>query len=615
MNVKKLTALLVALCITLGAMPAMAFSDISEPNESTAAESLRSLGIVADVANFNPKNNLSRAEFCKMAVLAAGFNEISIYSSYTLYPDVPSWQWYAPYINAAIGKYKMIQGYPDGRFGPNDTITYGQATTILLRLLGYETKDIGAFWPRDYVKKAQDIGLGNGLSGLGAYDAIPRGQAAILLRNLLSATTKDGAQFLATGFSAGKTAVLCATDKSDPALDRGKLRFSDINGTTKDIVTNPGTISEDLIGVRGTMVYSKSDSSKLVGFIADSRAPQKITVKSISAEYIETETGKITIPRTAKAFVYGEISDYTVCWYDIKSGADVYIYTDSHGNIDFVSARQSSGITGTFVYGVDSNAIPSNAVLEINGSRITVAQLEKYDVVSYVPQENIYRVSDTRLTVRYESSGPTYNNPTYIVASGQKYAISEQAAKYFKDLAFNKNITLLFDVSGNVAAAFTGSEVSGATLGILTDLGTPGALKAVIDPINGKQITGTPDTANYESIIVSQESVSSIFRQEGQLVTVAPTSDGLLRINPVAFSTSLSGKFDKTSNKLGKYDISAQVKIYERPALECHCARLAIPIYLPQWQAPEFCTHSSIAQAKSVLWFLIISQAMALPMA
>lgn len=567
MKIKRALSAFLALCIVIGAMPAFAFSDISEPNQSNAAESLRSLGIVADVANFNPNNNLSRAEFCKMAVLAAGFNELSVYSSYTLYPDVPSWQWYAPYINAAIGKYKMIQGYPNGLFGPNDTITYGQATTILLRLLGYETKDIGAFWPNDYVKKAQDIGLANGLTGLSANAAIPRGQAAILLRNLLGSVTKDGSAFISTGFSAGKVSVLCASDKTDPALDRGKLRFCDITGTVKDIVTNPGTISDDLIGVRGTMVYSKTDSSKLVGFISDSRAPQKATVKTTTAEYIETENGKITIPRTAKAFVYGEINDYTVCWYDIKAGSDVYIYTDAQGNIDFVSARQSSGITDTFIYGVDNVAIPANAMLELNGSKITVAQLQKYDVVSYVPQENIYRVSDTRLSVTFESSGPTYNNPTYIVASGQTYAISESAAKYFKDLGFNKVITLVFDVSGNVAAAFAQSEISSTTLGILTDLGSPSAPKATIDPINGgKQIVGEPDFAGYTQSVINQEFVSSLFEQEGKLVVVLPTTDGKLKITPVTFNTSLAGKYDKSTSRLGNYDVSTQVKLYERPA-------------------------------------------------
>lgn len=569
MKFKRITAMALALTLLVSAMPAVpakAFSDIASPEQSAAAESLRTLGIVSSVENFNPNSNLSRAEFCKMGVLSAGFNEVSLYSSYTLYPDVPSWQWYAPYINAAIGKYKMIQGYPNGNFGPTDTITFGQATTILLRLLGYETKDIGAFWPRDYIKKAQDIGLANGLSNIAADDAITRGQAAILLRNLLSASTKDGASFLSTGFTAGKTTVLCATDNTDPSLDRGKISFVDIATGTKDILTNPGTITDSLIGVRGTMVYSKSDSSKLVGFISDSRAPQQVTVKTITSEYIETTTGKVTIPRTAKAFVYGAIADYTVCWYDIKSGADVYIYTDSNGNIDFISARQSSGLSGTFVYGVDADAIPSNAVLELNGSRITVAQLEKYDVISYVPQENIYRVSDNRLSATYESSGPTYANPTFVVAGGHTYAISEKAAKYFKDLSFSKIITLVFDVSGNVAAAFPQASVSGPTIGVLTDLGSAGAPKAVIEPINGKEITGTPDFAGYDTGVVNQQTVSLLFQQEGNLVSVMPTIDGLLKITPVTFSTSLAGKYDKSTAKLGTRDVSTQVKIYERPA-------------------------------------------------
>lgn len=45
----------------------------------------------------------------------------------------------------------LISGYGNGRFGPDDPVTIGQAVTIVLRLMGYGEEDVGPFWPQDYL--------------------------------------------------------------------------------------------------------------------------------------------------------------------------------------------------------------------------------------------------------------------------------------------------------------------------------------------------------------------------------------------------------------------------------------------------------------------------------
>ncbi len=92
---------LLALCLLWpGALPSRsrAFSDIPQVSQSLAAESLQSLGILADSPTFQPGSSLTRAQFCKMAVLAAGFEGEAAYQGYTIYPDVPAGSWYAPYV-------------------------------------------------------------------------------------------------------------------------------------------------------------------------------------------------------------------------------------------------------------------------------------------------------------------------------------------------------------------------------------------------------------------------------------------------------------------------------------------------------------------------------------
>ena len=83
MQKKRLVSSLLAAALLASAPQSLAFSDIPHPEQSLAAESLASLGILAQAEAFNPNASLTRAQFCKMATLAAGFNETSLYSSFT----------------------------------------------------------------------------------------------------------------------------------------------------------------------------------------------------------------------------------------------------------------------------------------------------------------------------------------------------------------------------------------------------------------------------------------------------------------------------------------------------------------------------------------------------
>ena len=41
----------------------------------------------------------------------------------------------------------LISGVGDGRFLPDDQISYAQAVTILIRVLAYSSDKVGAVWP------------------------------------------------------------------------------------------------------------------------------------------------------------------------------------------------------------------------------------------------------------------------------------------------------------------------------------------------------------------------------------------------------------------------------------------------------------------------------------
>ena len=222
-------ALLLTLVLLLGAVPAYGalgtsplpgggFPDIADPVIARSAELLRLMGVLQgdEQGLFRPAEGLTRAQFCKMCVVLLGRREEAArYAGRTIFPDLRGEHWAAGYVNfAAASDVKFVHGRPDGSFGPDEPIRYGEAVTILMRLLGYTDGDAGPIWPEGYLVLARAAGVSEGLA-LGGDDAIRRSQAATLFRNCLFAAKKEGGSFLETLGTTGEETVLLRVNRRE----------------------------------------------------------------------------------------------------------------------------------------------------------------------------------------------------------------------------------------------------------------------------------------------------------------------------------------------------------------------------------------------------------------
>ena len=134
MNVKRILSCVLALALAASLLPglvsapaAASFSDIADDATAENVEVLRMLGVVDGVGNgaFRPGGTLTRAQFCKMAVVMQGKEGAAgQYQTYTIFPDVRASHWAAGYVNLAVrGEEKLLSGYPDGKFHPDEEIT------------------------------------------------------------------------------------------------------------------------------------------------------------------------------------------------------------------------------------------------------------------------------------------------------------------------------------------------------------------------------------------------------------------------------------------------------------------------------------------------------------
>ena len=243
------------LTVPAGAAAVTKFSDVSDSYTATAVEALRLMGVLDGYGDgtFRPDTILNRAQFCKMAVYAMdGSGELGRYSTVTIFPDVKPSHWASAYINMAARK-GIISGFADGKFKPGQTVTAGQAVTILMRGLGYKDEDMGGVWPQSYMAEAQTNGLLKSTGITSAYAGLTRAQAAKLFLNLFEA--KHGkSETLLFNYNVGKDEVyLTAVDGGKGTMTAGGKTYT---------MAHP-VASTSLIGSKGKVVLNGAGGEAL----------------------------------------------------------------------------------------------------------------------------------------------------------------------------------------------------------------------------------------------------------------------------------------------------------------------------------------------------------------
>lgn len=262
---KKALSLLLALTMALGLCAVRAsalgvFPDVSDAETAKNVEILYALGVINGdgAGNFNPDKTLSRAEFTKMAVELVGEgDDVATYRTTTIFPDLRASHWAAGHVNLAVRKLRLINGLPDGTFAPDKAVTFGEAVTILMRLLGYTDADAGAIWPDGYLNLAAGAKLTEGLS-LSGTGSITRAQAAKLFVNALSAAKKDGGT-LADGIGTVRSTVIVAADGSDAG-------FAALAGRGDYLIVRSGmVVTADALRKNDVAYYDETSNTVRVG--------------------------------------------------------------------------------------------------------------------------------------------------------------------------------------------------------------------------------------------------------------------------------------------------------------------------------------------------------------
>lgn len=408
----------VSLCLTLTAVPgpAAAFSDVSG-DTATAVEVLYSLGIVSGYSDgaYHPSEGLTRAQFCKLAVLAEGHGSQVTGSAYrTLFSDVSGSHWAAPYINLAYEE-GLVSGYGDGTFGPDDSVTVGQAVTVALHLLGYTTEDVGPFWPEDYMSLGEKLGLLDGISNDSGHN-LTRGEAALLLYHLLSMDDKAGSDYIDKLCTSKVTdAVLLDVDAQGDDGTTGLVQVCTSQGLSYYEPANE--VSAALAERRGTLLLNQSGEA--VGFLPDGTASRTVTLSDVSASGITDSAGSFySISSSTNVLLDDTLAAYSTCWYDLDGRDTVTLYYNQRGAIDLVTASQAVAYEGVTLSGYYEAVTPNTAApdtITLLGIQLEVADSGRSSLAQFA-------VGD-RITVTLNGAGEVISAVSYSERQTENYGI------------------------------------------------------------------------------------------------------------------------------------------------------------------------------------------------
>ena len=401
--------------------------------------------------------NVTRGAFAKMLVSFSTYREsVDAQGTVgTLYRDVPGTSQWAPYIRIAVQQ-GWMNGYTDGSFRPDNTVTLEEACAAVLKLLSYKTTDLTGSFPQAQLNKAQQIGLRDQLTCTQGQ-AMTYEQCTLLLYNALRANTASGSAY---GSSLGFTVSNGQVDTSSVLLKSRKGPFVAEEGTQLPF-TPVSVYRNDKTSASAELnkydVYYYSESLQTV-WIYTRRAAGRITAVSPSASAPTALTVAGSTYSLGSAAVASKIST-------LNGGGVGEVVTLLLGMDNEVADVITGEEADSVFYGVVQTA--TRSLVEDNGADV----LQK---ISVMCTDGIIRTVNIDKSLNYPtgwlveiSVTPEGEQVTAIESKSVSGTINNTATA-LGDYALADDVQILDTTSEGLAGTVRPSRIAGTKLNALT---------------------------------------------------------------------------------------------------------------------------------------------------
>ena len=401
--------------------------------------------------------NVTRGAFAKMLVSFSTYREsVDAQGTVgTLYRDVPGTSQWAPYIRIAVQQ-GWMNGYTDGSFRPDNTVTLEEACAAVLKLLSYKTTDLTGSFPQAQLNKAQQIGLRDQLTCTQGQ-AMTYEQCTLLLYNALRANTASGSAYSSSlGFTVSNgqvdtSSVLLKSRKGPFVAEEGtQLPFTPVSVYRNDKTSASAELNK-------YDVYYYSESLQTV-WIYTRRAAGRITAVSPSASAPTALTVAGSTYSLGSSAVASKISS-------LNGGGVGEVVTLLLGMDNEVADVITGEEADSVFYGVVQTA--TRSLVEDNGADV----LQK---ISVMCTDGITRTVNIDKSLNYPtgwlveiSVTPEGEQVTAIESKSVSGTINETATA-LGDYALADDVQILDTTSEGLAGTVRPSRIAGTKLNALT---------------------------------------------------------------------------------------------------------------------------------------------------
>lgn len=642
---KRILCSLVAAASTAASLPAFAAlpSDVLGTRFEEPVALLAALKIMNGDENgaFRLDDTIIRSEVTKMAVHAMGLESAAAASKgQSHFSDVNTDHWASGYINVATSL-KLIEGDGDGKFRPNDPISYAEAMAIMTRATGYE---IAAENKGGYPQGYMSVGTANGFSKdviCGANEKITRGNVAFLTANALEVNLMEQTSFgdkgsyevtdktlLKDNLNVEKeegriTAVESTSIDGSASLGKNQIRIDNVTYNTAEnfnnllgfnvtyYVKNEDKGGDTLILARP--IAGKNSTSEI---IADRFS--KLTTKNgnVAIEYFTDDNHKKTataeIAADAKLIYNGKYAEFDKAHLDLskvqgkinlldgnKDGKYEIVFVTQFTNI-VVESVSSSGkiidkLTGTALK-LDENV---DYYLWSGSNRLEPSDLKEWDVLSVAKslEGDLYDIVVTRNSVEGKISSVDEDG-VYINDKHYKLSLS-----YTDTLKIGHEGRFYLDRDGAIAAVDNASKISSGYAYLLSAYVNNDASTSFFKVFTRDGETKTIEAndrvkLNGKSGVKAADAVNA-FRADNktvsQLVTFTTNAEGKLTAITAANDNTANGAIDtdnftknyvldnaiysEKTSKLGNVRIDKDTVIFDLTDADSDCAIADMSIF------------------------------------
>lgn len=390
--------------------------------------------------NMRPNDLVTRAEFAKMAVLLSPYKtQVALNSKISVFSDCTAGHWAAPYVKTAAEN-GIIEGYSNGFFGPNDYITYAQAVTVALRLLGYTDEDFGFTYPEGQLGMALSLKLNTNVYK-SSDEALTRHEVSQIFTNALTTKNKNSSSdYISTlGYSIVEDCIIVASNNENASVPIGKVYTSGGEYTMAD------GFDISLIGQKGSAVTTKD--GKIITLFTGGVTAGKYAVYSATSSLVSIYSGGSvqTLDCSDDTVVYNgtQKTTFGTIRSNLSTGDLITIGKAADGNIEYIIAGESD-FDGPYTVGADATLpqhISADGISVVrNGAKSQLTDIKEHDIIYYSAALGTVFAYGKKVSGTYSAATPNADSPQSITVGGVTYTIESPLA--FSKLCSGSNISL-----------------------------------------------------------------------------------------------------------------------------------------------------------------------------